>query len=68
MLRGSIIVVFVIVVSYLVITNHYVVNMTLDSCVDGDTAWFIIDGERVKVRFLGIDSPESTKIVEIRLR
>lgn len=38
--------------------------MTLDSCVDGDTAWFIIDGERVKVRFLGIDSPESTKIVE----
>ena len=63
-LRGSLIVVFVIAVSYLVITNHYVVNITLDSCIDGDTAWFIIDGERVKVRFLGIDTPESINVKE----
>jgi micrococcal nuclease len=26
--------------------------------VDGDTAWFEMDGVRYKVRFLGVDSPE----------
>ncbi len=31
----------------------------LDKCVDGDTASFIIDGKKKKVRFLGIDTPES---------
>lgn len=34
--------------------------VTLDHCVDGDTAWFIWDGEKVKSRFLYIDTPEST--------
>ena len=33
--------------------------VTLDKCVDGDTASFIIDGKKKKVRFLGIDTPES---------
>lgn len=36
-------------------------------CVDGDTAYFIIDDEEVKFRFLAIDTPESvstTKKVE----
>lgn len=32
----------------------------LDKCVDGDTAWFIMDGKKVKSRFLYIDTPEST--------
>ena len=40
------------------------ISVVLDSCVDGDTAWFLIDGERVKVRMLGIDTPESTNYVE----
>lgn len=30
-------------------------------CVDGDTARFIINKEEVKIRFLGIDSPEIAK-------
>lgn len=34
--------------------------VTLDHCVDGDTAWFILDGEKIKCRFLYIDTPEST--------
>ena len=38
--------------------------VTLDKCVDGDTAWFKISGERVKSRFLYIDTPESTKEIE----
>ena len=33
-------------------------KVTLSKCVDGDTARFIIKGEDVKVRFLGINSPE----------
>jgi micrococcal nuclease len=32
--------------------------------VDGDTAHIVIDGVREKVRFIGIDTPESTREVE----
>ncbi|MBS6686406.1 thermonuclease family protein [Thomasclavelia spiroformis] len=39
-------------------------EVTLDKCVDGDTAWFDIDGKRTKVRFLYIDTPESTNQIE----
>lgn len=34
-------------------------SVELIKCVDGDTATFNIDGKRQKVRFLGIDTPES---------
>ena len=34
--------------------------VTLDKCVDGDTAWLNLNNERIKVRFLAIDTPEST--------
>ena len=34
-------------------------EVTLNDCVDGDTAWFNLNGEKVKFRFLGIDTPES---------
>jgi micrococcal nuclease len=37
------------------------IKVTLDSCVDGDTARFIRDKKEIKVRFLGIDSPEIEK-------
>ena len=39
-------------------------EVTLNQCVDGDTAWFDIDGKRTKVRFLYIDTPESTNQIE----
>ncbi len=38
------------------IENGIVVS--LDSCWDGDTSHFYIDGKSVKVRFIGIDTPE----------
>ena len=38
--------------------------VTLNKCVDGDTAWFNLNGEKIKARFLGIDTPESTNKVE----
>lgn len=34
--------------------------VTLSKCVDGDTAWFYLNNEEIKTRFLAIDTPEST--------
>ncbi len=36
-------------------------DVKLIKCVDGDTAIFDINGEKTRVRFLGIDTPESVK-------
>ena len=36
-------------------------KVTLIKCVDGDTAIFDINGNKTKIRFLGIDTPESVK-------
>lgn len=54
--------IFGLVISFLFIVNVNAskLEVTLDKCVDGDTAWFILDGERIKTRFLAIDTPEST--------
>ncbi len=40
------------------------IEVTLDKCVDGDTAWFVLNDEKIKARFLAIDTPESTNKVE----
>ncbi len=32
--------------------------VTLESCIDGDTAKFILDEQEIKVRFLAINAPE----------
>lgn len=34
-------------------------EVSLNKCIDGDTASFNLDGEVIKVRFLGIDTPET---------
>jgi micrococcal nuclease len=39
-------------------------DVTLIKCIDGDTANFMVDGVETKVRFLYIDTPESTTQVE----
>ncbi len=55
-------VIFSIFISFLFIVNvdAQKLEVTLDKCVDGDTAWFYLDGEEIKARFLAIDTPEST--------
>lgn len=35
-----------------------IITVTLNKCVDGDTAWFNYNDERMKVRFLGINTME----------
>ncbi len=38
--------------------------VTLSKCVDGDTAYFIINNKNTKVRFLAIDTPETKGKIE----
>lgn len=39
-------------------------EVTLNKCVDGDTAWFNLNNEKIKTRFLAINAPESTNKIE----
>lgn len=58
---------FSLIISFLMITNvgaSSKVEVTLNKCVDGDTAWFNMNGEKIKTRFLAIDTPESTNQIE----
>ena len=54
--------IFTILISLLLINNVEAkkLEVSLDKCVDGDTAWFILNNENIKTRFLAIDTPEST--------
>ena len=47
-----------------VLAKNDKIVVTLSKCVDGDTAWFISNGEKIKTRFLAIDTPESTNKIE----
>lgn len=55
--------VIIFIVCYLFINNVYgsttIQKGTFSKCVDGDTAYFIVDGKEEKFRFLAIDTPES---------
>jgi micrococcal nuclease len=42
------------------IALHKKYKATFSKCIDGDTAYFKINGKRYKTRFLFIDTPEST--------
>ncbi len=45
--------------------NDGIEKVTLNRCVDGDTAHFNLqNGNLLKVRFLGVDTPESTGAIE----
>ena len=47
-----IIILIIIIIS---IAKVEALNVTLDSCIDGDTARFIVNNQSVKVRFLSIN-------------
>ena len=56
-------VIYLILFMLLVIPNVTYANekkeVEFKSCIDGDTARFIMDKEEIKVRFLAIDTPET---------
>ncbi len=45
-------------INFGVVCADDMVSVTLNKCVDGDTAKFVIDGEVKTVRFLSINTPE----------
>lgn len=56
--------IMIIIIFLLFPINAYAndkVEVTLKSCIDGDTARFIMNNEEIKVRFLAIDTPEISK-------
>lgn len=57
---------FILTLFFTFTINTYAkkLEVTLDKCVDGDTAWFNLDDERIKTRFLAINTPESTNKIE----
>ena len=60
-------VLFIIIVSCIFIADYNNmdrVEVELVGCIVGDTVRFIVDGREEKVRFLGIDTPESTNYIE----
>ena len=58
-MKKIIIIIFLLIpINTLAITKEKVIFY---KCVDGDTARFIVNKEEVKIRFLGIDSPEIAK-------
>lgn len=57
-------IIFILIAFFLFIENTCAMSATLNKCVDGDTAWFNVDGEVIKTRFLAIDTPESTTEIE----
>lgn len=54
----GIISIIVVVFLYCDSNKYYRDSVSLVECVDGDTAWFMVHGKKVKVRLLGIDAPE----------
>jgi len=54
--------IFFIGINSVLASDRYTV--TLNKCVDGDTAYFNLNEEVIKTRFLAIDTPESTNEIE----
>lgn len=63
-MKKLIIIISLFFIGYTSVYAEEKVQVSLSKCVDGDTAWFIEDGEEIKTRFLAIDTPESTTKVE----
>ena len=59
--------IFLFIILFFSISNVYAItgkeniNVTLNKCIDGDTASFKYNDKIIKVRFLAVDTPESTK-------
>ena len=51
-------VLLVVLLFFYISVKAETIEVTYKSCVDGDTAWFTLDNEDIKVRFIGIDAPE----------
>ena len=53
--------IFITMCTLFIIDNVYAekINVKLKTCIDGDTAIFLYNNEKIKARFLAIDTPET---------
>ena len=60
-MKKIIIYLIITISTFLVIDNVYAekISVKLKTCIDGDTAIFLYNGEKIKARFLAIDTPET---------
>lgn len=60
----SILILVIIIVTFCLVYNEDSDRLAISfyQCIDGDTAWFLINNKREKIRFLGIDTPEISGI------
>lgn len=60
----KIFILIIILLSLDTVSASEVKTVYFSRCVDGDTAYLLIDNVETKVRFLAIDTPESTNEIE----
>ena len=53
--------IIIILIIFFPINIYALDKVTLAKCIDGDTARFLLNNEEIKVRFIGIDTPELNK-------
>ena len=68
---AEIIIIFILMIGIFIYENYFnkietispkvedKIEVTLNRCVDGDTAWFNFNDQKIKTRFLAIDTPET---------
>ena len=54
-------VLFIIMCLFCISVKAETIEVEYKKCVDGDTAWFIMNEEEIKVRFIAINAPELEK-------
>ena len=54
-------IIYIFICTFFITNNVYAekINVELKTCIDGDTAIFLYNNEKIKARFLAIDTPET---------
>lgn len=60
----TLIIILTFFINFNIISANEKYKVKLNKCVDGDTAWFNLNGENIKARFLAINTKESTNKIE----
>lgn len=64
-MKKTLLLIIIFFINITIINAQEKFEVKLDRCVDGDTAWFILENKAIKVRFLAINAPENTTKKEV---
>lgn len=59
-MKKTLILIFILLILPINVSADEKIEVKFSKCVDGDTARFIMNDEEVKVRFLAVDTPETS--------